>query len=228
MALTNAEKQRNYRNRKKDDIEFRLKENKRKRESNKVAKLYQTAEEREIKRQQALERVRRHRQKRKDFAAGSHFKTIEEREEALARVRDSLPKDLKKRNEILSILCRTTVSTQKRNRLNADKRRVPPAIRKAIVKFYLSDKVSIVSSETKLKLFPKDKADYEARCLTVTLREAYDLFCGDNPNIKIGLSKFRELRPTNVMLMRRNEQKECKSELKTEDFEEVFLLESMY
>ena len=46
--------------------------------------------------------------------------------------------------------------------------------------------------------------------LGVTLKEAYAIFSEEHPTVKIGFSKFSQLRPVNVMLLKNAPNDQCK------------------
>ena len=48
--------------------------------------------------------------------------------------------------------------------------------------------------------------------LTMFMKEAYALFKSDNPDVTVGFSKFSDLRPENVMLMKDTPLYQCKCE----------------
>jgi len=66
----------------------------------------------------------------------------------------------------------------------------------------MKDVVTVRSQGTKEKL-PK-------LYLTMFLREAFDIFKKDNPEVEIGFSKFCSLRPKNVLLLKNTPADQCK------------------
>ena len=55
-----------------------------------------------------------------------------------------------------------------------------------------------------------EKIKLRKHYLTLFLREAHQIFCELHPDNKIGFSKFRELRPQNVLLMKETPADQCK------------------
>lgn len=80
---------------------------------------------------------------------------------------------------------------------------LPKLVEEKIIEFYLTDAVSRVTPGKKdcvLMMVNGKKEHVQKRLLLFTLKDAYRQFQDENVGVKVGLTKFRELRPKNVVL----------------------------
>ena len=80
---------------------------------------------------------------------------------------------------------------------------LPKAVEEKVVAFYLSDNVSrmMPGSKDYVSMYIHGKKErVQKRLLLFSLRDAYLQFLDENVGLKIGLTKFKEFRPRNVIL----------------------------
>lgn len=206
---SHADRQKKYREKKKDDPVFRDKERKRYAEIRLRQKENQTEEEKQMLREKTKMRVRKYREQKKADARDSEYKSVQSRGKAVAKVVKQLPKDKAKRIEVLSIINEQTIGIPLSPTPPLPTQNPAlPNITKTIQDFYRSDTVSQVSSETKHRR-SKKRQDQEIRILTLTVMEAHAVFRDEYPNLQCSLSVFFKLRPETVLLMKQASYNVC-------------------
>lgn len=143
-----------------------------------------------------------------ESASTSHRKQPYKLRSSLSRAVNSakkvLPSSPTKRNAVIRQLSEELeeedLCLEKKERLSA----LPKETRDAVKAFYERDDISRMSPGKRdfvtIKGSKGEKQKAQKRHLYLSVKEAYCLFQDENPNVKIGQSKFAELRPENVLL----------------------------
>ena len=124
---------------------------------------------------------------------------------AVAKVKPYLPKSARKRKAVVEKLVSSTgIHLPKKGKKEfGGNLHLNPEVKQKVYLFYVQDSISrqspgkrdfVVSWKT------GKKEHLQKRHLLFSLREAHALFLKENPEVKIGLSKFSSLRPLNVLL----------------------------
>ena len=126
---------------------------------------------------------------------------------AVGKVKPHLPKSPRKRKAVIVKLASSTginLSTKKKfKHFSTGNRRLSPEVTKKVQSFYLLDSISRQSPGRKdfvVRWQNGKKEHLQKRHLLFSLKEAHAIFLKENPLLKIGLSKFSSLRPSNVFL----------------------------
>lgn len=137
------------------------------------------------------------------------YRTTQARGKAIKRAQAHLPASPHKRRCVVESLARdsglTIVdSTPVRTSHNA----VSEQTKQLVIAFYVSNEISWQAPGRKdcITIWEKDgtgkkiKKILQTRYMLMSLKEAYIIFSENNPDVKIGLTKFCEFRPENVKL----------------------------
>lgn len=197
MAKSRAEIQKAYRERKKSDPNYMESDRKRAAEKRKRFKENATPEMLEVHKREAYERVKKFRASRRNAEQISTFKSVQSKGKALKKVQRALPRNLMRRREIVSALLGSESHLPPSQTII---NQVPPPVAESAKKFYYSDEISFISSETKHRR-SKRNSDVQVRIMTLTLREAYAAFCQGHPNFRMSLTTFYHLKPPEVKYM---------------------------
>lgn len=104
--------------------------------------------------------------------------------------------------EILRSLMIENISDTTIPTLNSTSKQIPESTLKKVTEFYLNDEISRASPNGFESVTIKEngqKKKISVRHLIYTVKESHGMFCKDNPELKLGLSKFFELKPINVL-----------------------------
>lgn len=222
--MTPAERQRKYYEKKKQDEEFRKKKLERSRAAR--ASLKGSALAR-AKRLTAL-RVRNYRERRRaaqelvENDAGPStstprepYKSRQALGKAVKRLVSALPRSPRKKQVVLTKIAEDVgLSISRKHAVKAHQGQISAETKKLVKDFYLQDDISRqlpgkkdVKSIKNVETGKKEKV--AKRMLMYNLREVHKLFMDQHTEHKIGLSKFCELRPQQVMLVSSKSQDVC-------------------
>ena len=124
---------------------------------------------------------------------------------AVAKVKPYLPKSPRKRKAVVEKLASFTGIhlPKKRKKEFGGNLHLNPEVKQKVYLFYVQDSISRQSPGKRdfVVSWKNGKKEHlQKRHLLFSLREAHALFLKENPEVKIGLSKFSSLRPLNVLL----------------------------
>ena len=217
MPKTSTERSRTFRKKVKDFEVYNFyksKDRERKRAERSKPKV-QSPEE--IARQKKLnrDRVRKRRilkkaKEKKTVVSGEQeanvYATPQALGKAVGKVKPHLPKNPRKRKAVIVKLASSTginLSMKKKKHFSIGNRRLSPEVTRKVQSFYLLDSISRQSPGRKdfVVSWQNGKKEHlQKRHLLFSLKEAHAIFLKENPLVKIGLSKFSSLRPSNVFL----------------------------
>ena len=217
MPQTSSERVRKFRKKLKQNSKlyevYKTKDRQRKKAERRKPKFQSAAE---IAQQKKLnrDRVRKHRilkkEKRKLQQEGqdqgiSPYSTPQALGKAVVKVKPHLPKSPRKRKAVIEKLASSTgiQLPKKRKKEFGGNSQLSPEVKQKVYLFYVQDSVSRQSPGKKdfVVCWKNGKKQHlQKRHLLLSLREAHALFLKENPEVKIGLSKFSSLRPLNVLL----------------------------
>ena len=252
MGKPNKIHVKNYRDRKKQlDPEFTKRENARIEEIRKRRVANMNAIKHDEYRRNARERQRRCRAKRKllqqnqsspssssasSTPLSSLYSTKQSFGKAVMRVRRSLPKSpRKKRAVVLGMASEFGLdvredstsykfSVRHQSSINED-------MKERIKAFYFRPDIVYTMPGMKdvMVVWTSDgKSTLRKHYLTMFLREAYKVYCEENPDDKVGLSTFCNLRPTNVLLLKDSPSDQCKCFIHENFFMKLQALQKPY
>ena len=167
-------------------------------------RIKQDPEKEKKEREKIKERVRKYRIKKKDSAKTVNFSTImsvQTKGKLLKKVQKSSPKDPAQRYEVLATLLNGSFNKETTLPLNSVNNPALTEVEIKVKRFYCEDDISRLSPNVRdfvSVIENGKKIKIQVRHLLLTMKEAYQLFKHDHLDIKIGLSRFCELRPVNV------------------------------
>lgn len=222
MPKSSTERSRIYRRKLKEEFErynfYKARDIERKKVERSKQKL-QNPEEVARKRELNRQRVRKFRTKQKgsevkgissssacqDLEESSHaYSTPQALGKAVCKVQPHLPKSPRKRKAVvIKLAFATGIGIPKKRKSGQGNKSLSNDTVKKVKAFYLLDSVSRQSPGKRdfvINCHDGKKEYIQKRHLTWSLKETHALFLKENPTIKIGLSKFSQLRPINVLL----------------------------
>lgn len=218
MPLTNAEKQKRWRDKQKalNLDEYKKKHN----EEQKISRMKQkynlnnlpAAEKKKKKdaenKKRIRERVRKCREKKSKLSeCTTPYSTKSKLNRAVSRARKSLPSSPRRRKAVISKLAvdESIVKPKQlfKNELDKNKDNSKPDVVDMVEKFYEQDDISRIAPGKKdvMVIYANgEKITKQKRHLFTSLKEAHALFLKNHPSISLGKSKFAQLRPKHVLL----------------------------
>ena len=167
------------------------------------------------KRRECRERVRSHRLKKKKSLSvpntstgsadeGKVYKTLQALRNSVSRVKQVLPNSPRKRRAVISKLAKS-VNGISSNSPNPHRNGISNSESQVLSVFKLFSPLLNFTTSTRRKDYVSvrpegKKMKLQKRHIMWSLKEVYQLFLKEHPEIKIPLSKFCSLRPVNVML----------------------------
>lgn len=215
MRLTVAERVRNHRKKIKENAEkhaaHKEKDRLRKRESRKKAVDPRKAE---LERKKCRERVRLHRLKKKlsashvqdpgDTPVSYAYKTPQALGKAVHKVSPLLPNSPRKRKAVIEKIAKSHgLPLSSEHQKSTGNKCIAKSTVDCVQEFYYRDSISRQAPGRKDYVIMKEngkKLKLQKRHLMWSLKETFGLFQKENPQVKIGFSKFCSLRPKNVLL----------------------------
>ena len=230
--LTTAERTNRYRaKRLATDPSFQAKESKRVEQARKRRVDLMTPDEKDMYRQKARERKEKSRQKNaRDKSASAtastacteaSFKSPQAYGKAMSKTSRHLPKSPRRRKLIIAGLAKRhgLALAHKMNR-ELDNGAVfgglPSETVNLITQFYLRSDIVYTSPNMKdvITVTEKGEKERKQKCyLTLYLREVYELFKIENPDVSVSFSKFCKLRPKHVVLLKNTPADQCKCQV---------------
>ncbi|XP_071826403.1 uncharacterized protein [Apostichopus japonicus] len=233
MPLTNAEKQRRYKEklkacgkydhfRERHRNEAQKSRAKQKHLENTLSSTMKKIQQ-EARRVATRRRVAAYRERRKTKEAMKKlpFSSAQAYAKATARVRDRLPETPHRRKTVCRNLCRSelgddihpSTTTTAATPPTTNPRGLSDETVEVIQQFYQRDDISRQTPDRKdvVNIWPKEGGQIkkQMRHLTSSIMETFALFQEDYPNIKVGKSKFAELRPKHVLLSNKLQHNVC-------------------
>lgn len=214
MGKTNTERSRIFRKKLKEDLEKYnvYKSNDKRRKKHERSKKKDVAPS-EVNRLRRLnrERVKKYRMKKKDLGVKHDledvraYSTPQALGKAVGKVKSRLPKSPRKRKAVIKKLASSTgLHISKRRKADLEgNRRVSEATISKVQAFYVQDSVSRQAPGRRdfVTTWQNGKKEHlQKRHMMFSLKETHALFLEENPDVKVGLSKFSSLRPENVLL----------------------------
>jgi hypothetical protein len=205
MALTNAERSRRYREKKKNaGLGEVMKKKDRLRK--KLARAKMSPRDLGILRLRQIENKKNFRSKGKKqppvAAATSSFCTKQTKAKALKKIINVLPANKDKQIELVQHLAQNLGIMKQNKEHERATKAIPLPVQTEVRKFFSRDDVSYQAPGKRDFISIKIdgiKRKLQKRYLFFTLREAYQLYIDENPNIIISRSSFKDLRPPNVL-----------------------------
>jgi hypothetical protein len=163
-------------------------------------------EQAEIRRREA-ERKKVARRKNKENRDSSDqsstvFKSPQVKGKLLKKARAALTGTTEQNVFILKTLLDEENLDESESNFNENKLAISSDTLKKVELFYLDDQISSASPAVKdsVKVTQDGtKTKVSAKYLLYSIKECHGMFCSENPESKIGLSKFKELRPKHVL-----------------------------
>ncbi len=229
MPMSSKERTERFRERMRKDPERLTKYLTKEAERQRLKRAARTLEQREMDRMKTAERVRAYRDRQKKQTAstpllrayataytaakekasvhlnpqGTQYATTRALKRAITKCRNSLPSSPRKACEVVATLATSMGIPPKFPKLQAPV--MVSALNQSIKEFYLRDDISMQTPGKRDYVTIRqngEKIQVQKRYMLMTLREAHALFVEENgPTIKIGKSKFAELRPCHVLYM---------------------------
>ena len=168
-----------------------------------------TVEQKEVKKKKETERKAQYRRNKRLEAGQSGaqsppYKCLATLNKAVVRASTGLPDSKKRKKAVVKQLAfKLRVQLSPRKPAIKRKPRLSPNAIALIKEFYLSENVSQWCPGKKDITTVKEggiSVKREIRYLQLSIPELYSEFKSSNPNLKVGLTKFRELRPAHVYL----------------------------
>jgi Holliday junction resolvasome RuvABC endonuclease subunit len=165
-------------------------------------------EKQEIRRKNA-ERQRKNREKKKEnvnvnigTSSGSVFKTPQVKGKMLQRTRKTLNGTPEQIRTVLKSLLQENSLNESENDLLVPHHRIPSETAEKVEQFYLNDEISRFSpniADFVTVIRDNEKVKVNVKHLMYSIKECHGMFTSENPEMHISLSKFRALRPKNVL-----------------------------
>ncbi|CAM4848043.1 unnamed protein product [Rotaria magnacalcarata] len=199
MVLTNAQKQKRYR----ENLKVKGLHHEMKVKHAKRMKIYRqclTGQAKQDYDKRHAESQRTYRNKKKISING--YSTKQSLAKAIKKATHTLPKDLGKKKEVVRVLAQT-VGILPRKDHQRTTRKLSSTTQNSIVSFYCRDDISYQMPGKRDTIVVNDngqKTTYQKRILLYTIREAYELFLAENPGISLGRTVFADVRPKYVVV----------------------------
>lgn len=162
-----------------------------------------TDEEKKIWRDKEAERKRLFRLKKKENIAPTRkaaFATPQIKGKLLKRTRDTLRGTPAQNLSILKHLIEEYADVSVA--MNSTRKCLPEATVAKVTGFYFNDEISRASPNVKDYVMVKEgnkRKKVSVKHLMYPIKEVYAMFCEENPDLKVSVSKFFNLRPVNVL-----------------------------
>ena len=213
MGKTAAERQKEYRQRKKSDPDYLEKERSRHKKYRAAGKVSTKPAKEKTK-----ERVRKFRERKK--LGNSPYSSNSSAQKAFSRVRNKLttvlPRSPRRRqfiqDKLALVLNSESIQMTDVSSVPQRNKGLTEEIRKAVIAYYIRDDVSRMAPGRKDFVVLRDKvmkSHIQKRHLYTTLKETYGGFLEEHPTMKIGFSSFAALRPKHVLLQCNTPQNVC-------------------
>lgn len=217
MPKTSTERSQMFRKKLKEDVEkynvYKMNDKDRKKLQRSKPKAQQSPTEVARKKQLNRERVRKFRMKKRllkqvDTDSDENarvYSTPQALGKAVGKVKTHLPKSPRKRKAVIAKLATATglrISKKRKNSLGGNKS-ISAKTALKVQAFYMLDSISRQAPGKKDFVTSRKngkKEHLQKRHMMFSLKESHALFIKENPDIKVGLSKFSSLRPENVLL----------------------------
>ncbi|CAF4529058.1 unnamed protein product, partial [Didymodactylos carnosus] len=122
---------------------------------------------------------------------------------SVKKVMKALPVDRLRQMEVIQNITEK-LGLLSKTKFTRNVRCLPSATRTEVLKFYNRDDISWQAPGKRDTVTVKNdngqKTTYQTRILLLNLREVYQLFLDENPNVEISQSSFKDLRPVNVCI----------------------------
>ena len=205
MPLTPAEKMKRYRLKLKENEEMqnKVKEKYRKHKANKRVQM----NEKELRHHQkasraAVEQYRATKKSKKTTTPIKIFKTPQSLGKAKNRVKKFLPQSSRHKKNLLSVANDFGIECRVRQEIANGNKGLPQETIDKVKSYYLESSWTCPGRKDFVIVYENNnKEKKQKHYLLTTLKEAYSIFCNENPNFEIGFSKFCDLRPQQVKLM---------------------------
>lgn len=220
MPLTAAEKQKRYRERLKEKGEYEKYQAKNKKLQARKRQNMSKSERKKLKEKNKIYK-RNERNRKSDIKSSTTSAPISENilspseafpsrqtyGKAKKRATSALPNSPNKRKALVFELAKkegilTNITSSPVSSLSSS---TSDALSQKVKDFYTDDRISSQAPGLKDFIICRkngNKMRVQKRYLYLTLKETYALFCEENPDVKIGLSKFSSLRPSHILLRR--------------------------
>ncbi|CAF1529237.1 unnamed protein product [Adineta ricciae] len=132
----------------------------------------------------------------------SHFVTKQAKAKALKKMKQALPANKNKQIELIHKIAEDLNVLQLEKKYERNYQSIPLEVKKKVFDYYCRDDISYQSPGKRDTITVKEngaKLKLQRRYLLFSLRELYQLFVQENPQIKLSLSSFQDLRPSNVL-----------------------------
>ncbi|CAF1310453.1 unnamed protein product [Adineta ricciae] len=132
----------------------------------------------------------------------SHFVTKQAKAKALKKMKQALPANKNKQIELIHKIAEDLNVLQLEKKYERTNQSIPSEVKKKVFDYYIRDDISYQSPGKRDTITVKEngaKLKLQRRYLLFSLRELYELFIQENPQIKLSLSSFQDLRPSNVL-----------------------------
>ncbi|CAF1620576.1 unnamed protein product [Didymodactylos carnosus] len=204
MALTDAERSRRYREKKKNaGLGEVMKKNDRIRK--RLARAKMSPHDLATLRLRQIENKKKFRSKGKKqppAAATSSFRTKQTKAKALKKVINVLPANKDKQIELVQHLAQNLGIMKQNKEHERATKAIPLAAQIEVREFFCRDDISYQAPGKRDSITIKIdgiKQKLQKRYLFFTLREAYQLYIDEGPYVIISRSSFKDLRPPNVL-----------------------------
>jgi hypothetical protein len=149
---------------------------------------------------------------------GDSFRSVAAKSKAIRKVEKVLPKTLNKRVEVIKKLAaKYDVSSCEEKRSTTKPRRGFEETKNLVINYFASDHISRampgIKDCVRVQSIDGDIQKVQKRLLLMKLSDVHDQFQRDFPTNTIKLSKFCELRPSNVLYMSSIVQENCLCEI---------------
>jgi len=144
--------------------------------------------------------------------ATSSFSTKQSKEKALKRIVNALPVNKNKQIELIKQVAETLNIINVERTYERNQQSLSTDTKKQVYDFYFRDDISYQAPGKKDTIIIKEngeKKTLQKRYLLYTLNELYQLFIEENPQVVIGSSSFKDLRPCNVLYKSATPQNLC-------------------
>lgn len=209
-----AERAKKYRQRMKEKDENQFKEKNAIRM--KKARAKYTGKEKRHQTERSRERMRHYRLRKSEQQEPLTvpYKSKQAMGKAMSRLKKNLPHSPRKQRAVITKLAEASGIALLGSARQITRKKLAPEVKLKIKQFYNQDDISRQLPGRKDVKVVKDKETGEKktlvkRLLMYNLREAFILFKEQNLEIMIGLSKFCELRPVNILLVSFKSQEVC-------------------
>lgn len=219
MPLSSSERGRLFREKRKNDKNYKEKEKER-------HKAYRTKVKTDVKKytnmkkktklrvQKCRERIRSKKLNISLESLSSVYSSRSTKMKAVHKVRRSLPLSPRKQTAVIQEIAESLglINSDSISKNANRSTSISESIEKKIQAFYVRDDISRMSPsirDVKIIRFNGKKVKKQKRHLYFTLREVHSLFSSENPGIKISFSKFVQYRPEEVLLSRETPENIC-------------------